>query len=362
MDSRENHRFEAILSSLVDAVIIIGARGSVDWMNAAAEAMFGKSLTSVRGKGLETLLGDSGALRAEVEKALKSGDTYIDYDLRLETPGADPAPVMMSVQRVEEQDAAGVVVVLRNLTGLKALETSVKLTERVAEIATLAAGIAHEIKNPLSGIRGAAQLLNRELGEGSAADFTGLIIRESDRIDRLIMDLIELNQPGDFPREPVNIYPILDEALKLTAATRQGKHARVFLEYDPSLPPVLGDQDRLMQVFLNLVKNAVESLGEGGALTLRTGMAWRAPGSAGVSKERKYALIEVIDDGHGIPEDALPRLFTPFFSTKKGGSGLGLPMTLHIVQAHGGLLTINNRTDMRGAVASVYLPYRLEKE
>lgn len=351
-------KFEAILSSFTDAVMILDAERRIEWMNTAAEQLFGVSMNQVSGREMSALFPKDGEIHSEVIRAMEKGVTLIDHDVMLRIGKEEPVPVVLTVYPVEREGKKGAAVALRNLTRLKALERSIKLHERVAEIAVLAAGIAHEIKNPLSGIRGAAQLLGSELKENSKESYTDVIIKESDRINRLLVDLIELNQPGEFPRVPVNIYPILDEVVKLLRAEFEKKKIKVERIFDPSLPPILGDPDRLLQIFLNLIKNAVEACGERGEVTLKTALALPVSGLVPMMMERRFAIIEVIDDGPGVDEKIRPYLFTPFFSRKSNGSGLGLPITLNLVQAHNGFLEINNRKDgKQGAAASVYLPY-----
>jgi two-component system nitrogen regulation sensor histidine kinase GlnL len=258
---------------------------------------------------------------------------------------------------MDDDSGRGLTLVLRDLTGLKALERSVKLREKAEETATLAAGIAHEIKNPLAGVRGAAQLIQREAGGRGLEEYTGIIIRETDRIDRLITDLIQLNNPSSFRMEPVNIHETLEEMILVLRADLEKRNVTIARKYDPSLPPVEGNRDRLAQVFLNLFKNAVEASPDGGRVIFRTGPAWRLPDGAPPRKDKKYAVIEVLDEGTGIDGADLPGLFTPFFTRKKGGAGLGLTVTLNLVTAHNGLLTVRNRKEGRGAEAAVYLPF-----
>jgi two-component system nitrogen regulation sensor histidine kinase GlnL len=218
-----------------------------------------------------------------------------------------------------------------------------QLTHRSAarSIIALAAMLAHEIKNPLSGIRGAAQLL-----EQSAADedrtLTRLICDETDRIVRLVdrMEVFADERPVE--REPVNIHVVLDRVKKL-AESGFARHITFIEEYDPSLPPVYGNHDHLIQVFLNLVKNAAEAIGEGAAdgeivlsTAFRSGVRLQVPGS----KTRVSLPLEVCvrDNGPGVPEDLMPHLFDPFVTTKPSGSGLGLSLTSKIINDHGGII------------------------
>ncbi|MBF0290804.1 MAG: PAS domain-containing protein [Nitrospinae bacterium] len=351
--------FENALSSFTDAVILLGMDGNVQWMNSAAEQITGSSSTHAVGGPMAALFPANTPTNDAVTQAMETGLSVTDHDSVYVNRRMERLPVGVSVYPLApEEGSKGAAVVIRDLTAFKAMERLAGAGERIEGLSTLAAGIAHEIKNPLGGIRGAAQLLRGEKGGArETAEYTGLIIREVDRINRLITDFIALNQPGDFPMEPLNLYPVLDDAISLLKPLMDQKDIRVLRVFDPSLPPVIGNGDRFRQIFLNIIKNAVEACENGGRVTVATSLAMSPPLSKVRGKKSRFALVEVADDGPGLDDETKWRLFTPFFSRKKQGSGLGLVMTLHLVQAHGGLLELDNRPHGPGAVASVYLPY-----
>lgn len=361
IDGADSYR--AILAAFTDTVIVVDPDGTIRWMNPAAEQFIGLGVNIVTGKHLSVLFAKEGDLQNEALTAIRRGRSLTYHDALFHTPRGAKIPVGVTVHPFGVEgggEATGGVLILRDLTTLKTLERFMAVSDRMEELSTLAAGIAHEIKNPLGGIRGAAQLLESEI-DPELAEYTTLITSETDRINRLVMELIELNQPGRFPRSPQNIYPILDDVIRLQTGPIEKKRIRVSKVYDPSLPSVVGNADKLRQIFLNLVKNGVEACREGGGVTIATKLAWKAPRATGKRRRGRYILVEITDEGGGLSEEDEAKIFTPFYSRKQGGSGLGLSMTMRLVQGHDGILEVTNRDDgLMGVMASVFLPFSTE--
>ncbi|MBF0170414.1 MAG: PAS domain-containing protein [Nitrospinae bacterium] len=356
--------YQAILTAFTDAVIVVTADGVVEWMNPAAEQLIGVGVNVVRGEHLSSLFSRNSELQVEALAAIRRGISLTLHDTPFHTSHGVRLPVGVTIHPFgpeKGEEPKGGVLIMRDLTALKSLERFMAMSDRITELSTLAAGIAHEIKNPLGGIRGAAQLLESEIPD-DLSEYTALIMKETDRINRLVTELIELNQPKNFPMGPENLYPPLDDAVRIMAPQIEGKRIVIRRIFDPSLPPVIGNADKLRQIFLNLVKNAVESCQPYGTISLTSSLAWRAPRAlTNASRRRRFVVVEIVDDGEGLSEEDEAKLMTPFYSRKPGGSGLGLSMTMNLVQAHDGALEVKNREDgQRGVIASVYLPYALE--
>jgi len=230
------------------------------------------------------------------------------------------------------------------------------LTHRNAarSVTGMAAMLAHEVKNPLSGIRGAAQLLEQD-ADPTARELTQLICDETDRIVALVDRMEAFSDHRPLERDAVNIHEVLERVRK---AARSGfaRHVRIVEVYDPSLPSVHGNFDLLVQAFLNLVKNAAEALSAEGEITLTTayrhGLRLTRPGGEG--RQHLPLMVAVGDNGSGIPEDLRPHLFDPFVSTKRNGTGLGLALVAKVIGDHGGVIEFESQP--RRTVFRVFLP------
>jgi two-component system, NtrC family, nitrogen regulation sensor histidine kinase GlnL len=250
----------------------------------------------------------------------------------------------------------GTALVIQDVSYQKKLEDEARRNETLARLGGLVAGLAHEVKNPLGGIKGAAQLLaKRFVDQPEVGEYTGVMIREIDRLSRLVEQLLTLGAPPAPEPVPFNVHKVIHEVLALMATELDAKHVAVRLEIDPSLPDARGDEAQLTHVFLNLVKNALEAMPEQGGLTITTRMETdfhilrhaRGPG--------KFLRVEVADTGPGFPAPDLDRVFEPFFTTKARGSGLGLAICERIVAAHGGDIRAENSRNS-GAIITVTLP------
>jgi two-component system nitrogen regulation sensor histidine kinase GlnL len=331
----------ATVDSLSDAVLVVGADGGVLHLNPAAEELFGRSRERAVDLPVRALPGgtplSSVAERARVTQESQSID--------LPGPGEAGPLAVEATPLVDGAATVGAVLVIRRP----------RTTEQSLDFEALAAGLAHEIKNPLAGLQGSAELLARE-AEGAAREYAQVIAREAKRVDGLVRELLDLARPAALQTASVDIHEVLGDVLVLARGLPGADRIGFVERYDPSLPAVQGDQEKLTQVVLNLIRNAVEALAETPSATvhLETGVAGLRLRSAS-GRTRPLARIAILDNGPGIAEGMVARLFTPFATSKPHGTGLGLAISRRIVEAHGGRMEVRNRP-AGGAEASLFIP------
>lgn len=333
----------AILNALTAAVVVLDGDNAVQQVNAQAEALFDASARNLHGTALKVLLPPDCPVFALIDQARQSGNSVSEHGVQLDSPRTGHRVVAIDVTGLVEQPRWVVMAIHEQSIALK---IDAQLTHRhsARSFTAMAAMLAHEVKNPLSGIRGAAQLLEQSCPVEDRT-LTGLICEEADRIVALVDRIESFSVRRPIDRNAVNIHGVL-EHVRRVAQAGFARHVRFVENYDPSLPPVLGNRDQLIQVFLNLVKNAAEATPADNAEVVlstayRQGVRLAVPGSD--SRVHLPLTVNVQDNGSGIPEDLRPHLFDPFVTTKANGSGLGLALVAKIIGDHGGVIEFDSQ-------------------
>ncbi len=345
---------DMLLNAITQALLVVDENLSITFANSAAEQFFRTSIDTLLGKGLSEFIPVDNPVFGVIEQVRGSRRPVSEYDVTLETPKIGTNFVNIQASPVTE--SPGTIVLSIQLRSI-ADKIDRQLTHRGAarSVTAMASMLAHEIKNPLSGIRGAAQLLEQDASPEDS-ELTQLIRDEADRICDLVDRMGVFSDTRPLEREAVNIHLVLDRVHRL-AKNGFAKNVRILTVFDPSLPPVYGNRDQLIQVFLNLIKNAAEEVPEsGGEIILETayqqGVRFAVPGQG--SRVHLPLRVSVIDNGPGIPDDIKSYLFDPFVTSKPQGSGLGLALVAKIIDDHGGVIEYDSQA--RRTTFKVMLP------
>ncbi len=338
---------ESILNALPHPVLTVREDGRIAYANVAAEVFFRAGLPVLKRHTLQELVPFGSPVVHLVNQARERGASVNEYKVDLGTPrtGTDRMVDLFVTQVPDKPDE--VVIMLQERSIADKMDRQLTHRGAARSVTALAAMLAHEIKNPLSGIRGAAQLLETVVPDGDRP-LTTLICDEADRIVKLVDRMEAFSDERPIERESVNIHAVLDHVKRL-AESGFARHIRITEEYDPSLPAVHANRDQLIQVFLNLVKNAAEAIGQhrtDGEIMLTTsfrpGVRLTLPGTtARVGLPLEFC---VRDNGPGVPDDLAQHLFDPFVTTKPTGSGLGLALVAKIIGNHGGIVECESVT------------------
>ncbi|MBM4332941.1 MAG: PAS domain S-box protein [Deltaproteobacteria bacterium] len=334
---------ENVLESMADGLISIDNDKKIVTLNRRAAEFLKDEEKNLRGLKIFNIFDPNIATFLKDQKMV-----IRNMEVEIKPPSGGRIPLSLSAAPLKDETGRemGSVLLLRDLREIRDLQEKVRRSERLASLGRLAAGVAHEIRNPLSSIRGFAQYFMRRLkGQEEEEGYASIMVKEVDRLNRVISELLDFAKPKEPHRELNFVQNLLDHSLKLLEADLARKKVEVEKEYDTNLPLVLLDRDQISQAFLNLLLNALESIEEGGNIRV----------SLKKGEDPSSLEITVADTGRGIPPEDLKKVFEPFFSTKRKGTGLGLAIVHQIIEAHGGDIIVESQ-EGRGTTFRITLP------
>ncbi|MBI3077017.1 MAG: PAS domain S-box protein [Deltaproteobacteria bacterium] len=348
---------DTILRAITLGVLAVDLEGRVVTCNQAAERIIGHRLPDIRGKSCRDAFGSMQEINTLLWEALLGHETVTPQEIQFVRPDGARVPIEVTTSvLLNDRRPLEVLAVLKDLSSIRELEEQMRRSDRLAALGTLAAGIAHEIKNPLTAIRTFSQLLPEKYQDESFRErFTKIVPQELGRINRIVNDLLQLAKPGRIEPRPVSLRDLLDQAVELHAERLEQAGITVQREFDPVLPRVPGDPDLLYRAFRNLIANAIEAMPQGGTLRVAARGPLPPGGEPTVLAAGPAVEVEVADTGTGIAEGIAGQLFNPFFTTKPKGTGLGLAVTHQIVEEHHGAIRVSSEPG-RGSRFIVTLP------
>lgn len=350
---------ENVINSMMSGLITIDTGGAILLANQAAEQLTGYSAHQLEGMSSDTLIQDAVGNKGPgpLVRTLHERKKSYQSEAWLVRSDGQKLPIALNTSLLfdEEKRVQGVLGIFMDITRIKRMEEKIRHLDKLAALGRFSSSMAHEIRNPLTGIVAGIQYIKRV---GGIADDHNenitFILNEVNRIDRLISDILSVVKPGDLLQHPSQIESIVKSALTSIRELADRKSVRFATKFPVHTRPVMIDSDRLTQVMINLFKNAVEASHEGGEVRVKVSFPMEV-NDVLFDDARNLVIIEVADDGHGFTEADKSKIFEPFFTTKPGGTGLGLYVTHGIIEQHGGYILVDS-TDGRGTLFTIYLP------
>jgi two-component system nitrogen regulation sensor histidine kinase GlnL len=341
---------DAILNNVVTATLMLNEGLTVQYANPAAEQLFAQSAKRLVGCDLSQFIQHASLDLALLTQPLQSGQSITDSDVTFVVDGK-PLLLEVTVSPLSWNKELMLLVEMRKIGQQKRLSQELNQHAQQQAAKLLVRGLAHEIKNPLGGLRGAAQLLSKMLPESSLNEYTNIIIEQADRLRALVDRLLGPQKPGT--KKPENLHLILEKVRQLVEL-EAGTGLAIERDYDPSLPPILMDTDQIEQALLNITSNAAQILSrqENGMITMRTRTVHQA--NIHGQRHKLAARIEIIDNGPGIPADLQDTLFYPMVSGREGGTGLGLSISQNLIDQHNGKIDVESWPGR--TIFTIYLP------
>jgi len=327
-----------IIESMTSGLVSLDASGDVATVNRGARAILGLGKKNVEGASLDDVLRiEPAADRSEVSRVLRGEREALETETRIAVAGGS-VPVALSVSSLRDEDGerTGTVLLFQDLREIEELKEAVERERHLASLGRLAAGVAHEVRNPLSSLKGFAQFFRTKFRPGSEEErYSDIMIEEVERLDRVVQELLDFAKPVTPDRKKTSPNALVEEALALVSEDAQFRRVDIVKRLGEALPDVLVDPMQMRQALLNVLLNAIEAMGGGGTLTLTTSAA----GSAG---GRQTVTVSVSDTGPGMTAEEISKLFEPFYTTKPKGTGLGLTVVSRVVEQNGGRVQVNS--------------------
>lgn len=340
---------DTVLDALTMAVISLDHTLRVTALNSACENLFGISRRHALNLPLAEGIPHFAPHIDRLQTALDASTGFIDRELALKKNGDPAITVDCTVTPMVVSGKAGLLIEVLPLDRQLRISRDELLLAQHQASRELIRGLAHEIKNPLGGIRGAAQLLEREFPDSAHREYTGVIIREVDRLQNLVNRLLG---PNRLPQKaPLNVHEVLEHVRQLVQA-EAAPDIRILRDYDPSIPEIVADREQLIQAVLNVVRNALQAVGNAGSIMLRSRTKRQI--TIGGMRHKLVIQIDIEDSGPGIPATMIEKIFYPMITTRAEGTGLGLPIAQYLIHSHGGLIECRSRPGC--TVFSFYLP------
>jgi len=342
---------ENLLDGLTSAVVCVDQQLHIAGMNLAAESLFGVGRKHALSQALVQAIPYFQPFEARLKQAAQVFAGFIERETRLSHNGHPPLTVDWTVTPFQDGKLRGLLMELLPLDRHLRITRDEMLSAQHQASRAMIRGLAHEIKNPLGGIRGAAQLLEREYPDPAHREYTQVIIREADRLQNLVNRMLG---PNRLPQKAaLNIHEVLEHVRQLVQAEGQ-PDVSLLRDYDPSIPELTADREQLIQAVLNIVRNAVQALeAQGGTVLLRT--RTRRQFTIGGQRHRLVAQIDIEDTGPGIAAEMIEKIFYPMVTTRPAGTGLGLPIAQVLIHSHGGVIECTSRPGQ--TVFSLFLPF-----
>lgn len=341
---------DEVVTKLPVGLIATDRADRITFFNEAAEAITGLSYKDVRDQSLKSVL-PCGLY--ETIDHLMEGEHILEQEMECDFPVRAAVPVSVTASRIinEEGNFIGNILMLRDLGEVRKLQNEIRRKEKLAALGGLAAGVAHEIRNPLSSIKGLASLFkNKFVDNKDDREAAEVMIREVDRLNRVISELLEFARPSNLNFKPTNINYVLDHSVRLIQEDAKTKDIKILLSKENNLPTLFIDPDRFVQCLLNLYLNGIQAMENGGNLSIRAFLG-----------KMQDVRIEIADTGTGIAAEYMDKIFDPYFTTKTSGTGLGLAIVQKIIEAHEGRITVRSAPG-EGTGITVSIPIKTQEK